>query len=77
MNGDAHINDFPLPPSKPSNGPLLGTIIIIILIVIGGIYISLNYLNREKPIDLPAQPNNSDGQFTTSPESEALDQENL
>ena len=38
MNGDTSMNNFPI-GEKPSKGPLLGTIIIVLLIVIGGIYI--------------------------------------
>ena len=33
------MNNFPIGDAKPSKGPVLGTIIIVILIIIGGIYI--------------------------------------
>ncbi|MEK7585006.1 MAG: hypothetical protein AAB455_00585 [Patescibacteria group bacterium] len=49
MNGEQQMNQFPM-AEKSSKGALFGTIIIILLIILGGIYI----LASRTPSDVPA-----------------------
>lgn len=51
MNGDNSINNFPI-NDKPSKGPILGTVIIVLIIIIGGIYI-ITSKSGEAPIIPP------------------------
>ncbi len=59
MNGDTSMNNFPI-ADKPSRGPLLGTIIIVLIIIIGGIYIMAS--RKDTPTVPPTdQPDTTTG----------------
>ncbi|MBI4136144.1 MAG: hypothetical protein HY481_01125 [Candidatus Vogelbacteria bacterium] len=60
MNGDNQMNQFPI-ADKPSRGPMLGIVIIIILIILGGIYIlsSRSGAPEEPPADTSPIPTES------------------
>lgn len=57
MNGDTSINNFPMGDKPQSRGPLLGTIVIVLIIIVGGIYIASSR-RAEVPPGLP--PDQSD-----------------
>ena len=83
------MNNFPI-AEKPSKGPILGTIIIVLLIIIGGIYILSSRKAPVAPVGPEVTPTDTttgatptnpapttDNQFTTPPNTDvsALEQE--
>ena len=64
MNGDNTINNFPI-NDKPSKGPVLGTIIIVLIIIIGGIYIIASKRGDNAPVVPPTDETPIDGTVPT------------